>query len=224
MAFPVIAASTNGGSGTSTASFSINLPAGVTADELLVIVLQRQGNWNATFPGDWNPLTSDTAPTGSTSQGIYWKIADGTETTVAVTWTPNAAYTYVSMRITGHHDTAPIEALIATGSDINPNPPSFNPTGWDVEDTLWLAEMCWDGTVNRSLDPGGYTFVNENDIGGTNPGGTSVFFKNSASASDDPGVFTLTGTEQWTAATIAIRPAAVAIAATPPNVKLAMVV
>lgn len=97
-------------------------------------------------------------------------------------------------------------AFRGTGS-ANPNPPSFNPSGWDVENTLWLAGgaisnsgQAWDITT----PPTNFTLVRYDD--GTQQSIASAQ-RNSQAASMDPETFgtTSSGTS-WQAWTIAIRP------------------
>jgi len=102
------------------------------------------------------------------------------------------------------------EASVATESfTSSPNPPSLNPSGWDVEDTLWLVISQAKGTSGLTVNsyPSSYT-----GLGYYNGAQASIAaaYRPLAAASEDPGTLVWSGTSYANAGTIAVRPAAVA--------------
>lgn len=99
----------------------------------------------------------------------------------------------------------------STSTSTTPDPPSLDPANWDAEDTLWLAVTSVDASRTVSAYPSSPdTFTNTGYLAsGGNSGATlgwARLEKNAASV--DPGTFTISSSDEWVAATIAIRPAA----------------
>jgi hypothetical protein len=112
-------------------------------------------------------------------------------------------------RISGQFNAAP-EAATATGNTASADPPSLTPS-WGSTSTLWLA-VAGDIVATQGLPsaPASYDgrIVRENDGGG----GSNVVRLASArrsllAATENPAAWTLPGSGQWAAATIAVRPA-----------------
>jgi penicillin-binding protein-related factor A (putative recombinase) len=205
--FPAVASSNSGNSGGNTTASAITMPSGVTSGDLLFVIFTKDGTaapTSITGTG-WNTLSG--ASSGETYLIAYWKIADGSDTLTVNHASEGTAY--VVYRITGADAaTAPAEGTIATGSSANPNPPSLNPAGWDVEDTLWIAAYGWDNNRTNSSYPANYT-DNQQTSGWSNANGSGIAAatRNNASASEDPGTGTISTTDGWAAQTYAIRPA-----------------
>lgn len=223
MAFPAIASS---GANWNTGSTAINNfdpshPTAASAGDLLIIIAATDGVPTYTWPGGWTSIFATSSGTACRMEGRY-RIADGTEddtywNNLSIGLSASEGWAYVAMRITGWHGTTAPEAGTATNTT-KPDPPSFNPTGWDIEDTLWLACGCTDAGGADSDDisavSSGYTLVATLQNSGTDAGGVNlgVGSLNSAVASVDPGAFTTATNEDTVGATVAIRPAAAAAA------------
>jgi hypothetical protein len=99
---------------------------------------------------------------------------------------------------------------VSSGS--TPDPPSLNPSNWDVEDTLWLTAVSVDTsrtvTDHSNWDGAGFTDYADYVSGGNNGATLAIARLESAAASVDPGTITISSSDDWIAATIAIRPAA----------------
>lgn len=95
----------------------------------------------------------------------------------------------------------------ATGSPSStPDPPSANPANWDVEDTLWIAAIAVD--TSRTISAYPLADRNTADVSGGSTGATlGICTTTSAAASLNPGTFTISSSDDWAAATVAIRPA-----------------
>ena len=86
-----------------------------------------QAAWSRTVPG---------------AIGAAYKLdATGSETgTFTVTSAGSGRSVMFLMAIPGAHTTTPPEATArATGTTAAADPAALNPTGWDAEDTLWIA-------------------------------------------------------------------------------------
>lgn len=220
LAFPTIASTTGGQSGTTDTTIDCVLPATINAGDLLLIFLATDGAPTFTWPSGWdqaaNNLFSQASGTAVKMEGKQ-RIADGSEdgATVTVTLSVGEAMAYVTMRITGWHGTTPAEAATAQNTT-KPDPPSLNPTGWDVEDTLWLAAGCTDAggadDDNITAVPTNYTLVDSLRNCGVDAGGCNlgVGSRNNAVAAEDPGQFTTNTNEDTCGATVAVRPAGAA--------------
>jgi hypothetical protein len=145
MAFPQVVASNTSSTSTDQTSHTVNLPTGIGAGDLLVVIFVTDGTPTVTFPGtpgvDWIEITNSGGNTPNTAAEIriYYRVATGAEASTISVTTSNAQETaHVSLRIEGHNSStnAP-EAASATGTDAAPNPPTDTPGG-GVLDYLWI--------------------------------------------------------------------------------------
>lgn len=103
-----------------------------------------------------------------------------------------------------------------TGTSTTPESLPMNPFNWDVEDTLFLSGFVADGAVTSSAVPTNYTRVgNAQSSGGASGACLDVASRAIAAASDDAGTFTISGSEEWGAFAMAIRPASAAVSGPP---------
>jgi hypothetical protein len=212
MAFPSVVA-TNGGTG-STASPTINLPAGIQAGDLLLAIVSVN-NFQVSgsgWPTGWIALLTNSIY-GADSLSIRYKIATGSEgASFVLTLLGAGSSSHATYRITGWHGTTPPEVVASpvVATNTNPNPPSLNPAGWDVEDTLWLAVVGTDaGNVSATAAPSGYTNLLNYRSGSLSPySGVSSAQRGATIAAEDPGTFTLSASGNYATTTVAIRPAA----------------
>jgi len=206
-AFPAVASSNSGNSGANVTATAITMPSGVASGDLLFVLFSKDGTAAPTsITGTaWNTLSGSSS--GGSYYIAYWKIADGTDSLTINHASEGTAY--IVYRITGHDpNTAPAEGTIAVGTSANPNPPSLNPSSWDVEDTLWIVGYGWDGNLSNSSYPTDYASNQLTDrYAHSNGSGVAGATRNLAASSDDPGTATLSSnTEEWAAQTYAIRP------------------
>jgi hypothetical protein len=98
--------------------------------------------------------------------------------------------------------------FIGATSGTSADPPSFNPTGWDVEDTLWIAAIGVDTSRTINSFPANCPDLQTSDVSGGSNGATlAIAMANSATASFNPDAFTTSGSDDWAAMTVAVRPA-----------------
>lgn len=208
MAFPIVAATNGGNSGGNTTSHLVNLPTmPASVGSLLIVLFSVDGNPSVTWPSGWSSLFA--TANGSTNRlEARYRVADGTEVgTITLTTSASEGSAHTTYRITGHNSsTDPPEAGIsATGTNTNPDPPSLTPTG-GAKDYLWLAVQGNDG--NRSTDayPTNYTNGINNRWASANGVGVGSARRLLNAASDNPGTFTISSSDDWVAQTLAVHP------------------
>lgn len=219
MAFPTVAASTSGNSGANSTTHTIDIGSPTNGQRVLVLFAYDDAGGSVTASvttpaSGWTELFAISSNAAGRTGGYnaWYRDCDGTEgTSITVTTTGSEGSAYIRYTITaGTFDPATAPAVAThegAASSTNPDPPLLNPAGWDVEDTLWFATAAWDGNRNRTGAPAAYPNNAHWDLWTNNGGqGIAAGTKNDAVASDDPTVYTIDGSDQWSTATIAIRP------------------
>lgn len=207
MAFPVVAAVNGGNEDSASTNHTVNLPADISADDLLLVFFVADGDPTITFPEGWTQLFQ-TAREDNVKFGAWYRIADGEEgATIAVTLSASEETAHTSYRITGYEGT-PEVGTSAIGSSTTPDPPSLSPT-WGAEDTLWIACEGNDyGTVVTGY-PTNFTDERSDKTTGAGSVGCASARRELNAESEDPGTFTLTDSEPWVANVVAISPVTV---------------
>lgn len=227
MAFPTIqTADTKFGTvTTNSTSWTITWPTNLAAGDLILLFAGCDGSVGYTFP-DAGWIWRVAIVTGSATNGLLAKrIATGTETgTWTLTLSAGEQGGWRIFRITGWEGTlgtdfaslggiggaVEAERVSAGGSSANPNPPNISPVNWDIEDTLWIAGCSADASRTISVFP-----LADNQTadvsGGANGATLGLCTLNDAVASKDPGTFTISASDEWTAWTVAVRPAAAVV-------------
>jgi hypothetical protein len=222
MASPVVA-TTDTTAGTSSVSpgVSINMPASISAGDLLIAFCA--GDTAVAYTAaDWTNIT-DQANGTACQLTIFAKIAAGGDTMTLVGEAND--YAVVTARITGHGVVSLANDIYkgtaATGSDAAPNPPTVTPP----ISADWLFLACFGADDDDIADPDtGYTGWSTNYSAGVakrSATGTSsccVAFGQRAlttGSAEDPGTMTMTAVEEWAAQTLAIPPTGFTLPATP---------
>jgi hypothetical protein len=205
VSFPTVAATSIGNVGGSrVSSSSVNLPAGVVAGNLLIIVFACENNGaQPSTPTGWSLLSGPTV--NGIGLTIFYKTAAGGETSVTVSHGNNRT-AWTCYRISGWQGT-PEVGTAATGSSTAPNPPSLTPS-WGSTKTLWLATAALAGNSGTPTYPTNYTngISDKSTQAGVGDARAMSAQRELAAVSEDPGAFTTTS-GSWVAQTIAIRPA-----------------
>lgn len=204
-----------------------------SGDLLIALICAYQSSSGAGAPGgtvfsSWGGSFTefcDQMTTNSSTMAIggAYKWSTGSETgtfTVAQAATITGHASMCLLSIPGVHPTTPPEAgTIANGTAAAADPASFNPTGWDVEDTLWIAvdangetsiSGTWTGTGGGA--PTNYSDVADSATADTSTVGQteiSVAFRQNAAASEDRGTISThdLSNARNSALIIAVRPA-----------------
>lgn len=215
MAFPSAGTPVATNFDTSVTSMPVTLPATINSGDLLVALVEVRNSGTWTKPTGWSDI-STLSQLGGGSVGRlngFYKISDGTEAGTTPTWTASTGTTAIwqSIRVTSWHGTTPPEATTASGDATNANPPSLTPS-WGADDDLWIAvagNAATGDTTGFTAAPTNYGSLQSN---GASSGGSTANIATGTrqlnATSEDPGTFTPSSNRFWTAATIAVRPAA----------------
>ena len=216
MAFPAIGNTNTTNGTTATTTPVVNLPTGIVAGNLLLVLIRVAVAGAIGWPGGWTELFDDASDASDDQTAMAWRKADGTEGATITLSSGNGKFAALSWRITGAEDPTvqpPQFATLAVGTSVNPNPGLLTPTG-GAKDYLWLAVGGWEGeqTSPPGTFPANYTL---NQIG-ANSGAAAAITTNCRvagagqqlnAASEDPGTYTISVSDDWTATTVAIHPA-----------------
>lgn len=211
MAFPVIESVTETTFASDTTAHVVSMPASVNAGDALIVIFTNDGSATVTTPSGWTQLytlANGTALTG----GAYAKVASGSEGGGTVDFVTSATESASAQcyRISGWHGLitgveAGTAGSITTGTTADP--PSLSPS-WGALDTLWLATCHTSTTQTISSGPTSYTNLTQTTSGsGTTFAQTISARRNNNTATEDPDVFTTSGTgASKVYNTLAIRP------------------
>jgi hypothetical protein len=204
----IVAKATTNGT-TLSGGVALNMPAGITAGDLLIIhaTNDNTGGTNMAVSG-WTELSHTQYSGNVVSHGIWAKIAAGSDT--ATLTGASQDYTALVSRIV-NHGVVTIATDIkvgtaATGSSDIPNPPSLD--AGSVKLWLWIASNGSDDDDNKDpYAPTNYTPVAQIESAqSTSSTQLQVATYNLSTQTQDPGTFLLGAAEEWIAQTIAIPP------------------
>ena len=209
MAFPSVTG-TPLGTAQSTANTlrNIDLPTGITAGELIVIVITTDNTGAVTFtpPSGFSAISGAASSSTVCDGAAFYKIANGTETgTITCTVSTSCTNSYATAyRVTSWHGAAAPEAAATTGTSTTPDPPSLSPS-WGSAETLWIAAFGKRASAGLTSYPTNYS---TDQVSGTiNNVRTAMATRQNSAASEDPGVYTIGSSVGWHAITIGVRPA-----------------
>lgn len=209
MSFPTIFSTAVSNTTPNNTTSAVTLPASIAAGDLIIGFVASDAAAGAmTWPSPWVKIL-DHAGTGFVLS-VGYLIASGGETTVAVTHT-NERSNHIAARIKAAewHGTTPPEVNAAvTGLSGTPNPGSLTPS-WGALDTLWVAFFgCDDFSVPFPVTawPTNYDNNQVSANTSTSAGDVAMASRGLNAASADPGSFTMTVSEDWSAFTLAVRP------------------
>jgi hypothetical protein len=218
VAFPAVVntAVTNGS--TAAVNATVNLPGSIVAGNTLVVVVRKSGEVGISFPGDWTPGEVSAGDASDDAFGWGYKKADGTEGgTITINGNSSTKYAAVAYQIGNAADptvTPPESAALAFSASTTPNPPATTPTG-GAKDYLWIVAGTWEGEqTSPPTFPANYGSSQLSATSGT--GGAVATncqvhgaIRTNNAASEDPGTFTISSSDDWACWTIAVHPAAV---------------
>lgn len=215
---------TSGTVTTNSTSWTLTYPTNLQSGDLILALVATDGDTSGTTPptgffgtvGVWNGtnyLASNGASNGASTLLVWSKTADGTESgSFAATLSASEQGAWRVMRVVGWSGLASVNCVV--GASATPDPRPQDPTIWDIEDTLWIAVMAADTSRTVTGYPADTTDNDYLASGGT--GGATLGWarREYTAQSWDPSAFTISSSDDWATATIAIRPAA---AAPPPS-------
>lgn len=206
--------------GTASSSPVFNLPTGIRAGDLLLLVHSYAGGVGATPPSGWADVRISTtgAPT-TIDLHVAHRVADGTEgATVTLSLSASNKFAGICYRVRDHgvkvvsaSQNTPGDILVTTGdpggTSANPDPPQL--TASALDDYLWFAAEGNNGTATVTTYPTGYTYNQQNIASGGSGGVTTkcvvgVGARQLNALSEDPSAFTINASADWAAGVVAV--------------------
>ncbi len=207
---PTIDSATAGTDSVSDTSQVATLPTITSGDVVVCLIHGSTGaeTWPNSGPDNiWTEFLGHTA-SGAGRFTAGWHEGTGSEAaTVTVTTTNSVPSAWRCWALSGatDPDTAPPEtaASVAEGSSTTPDPASLTPSGFGgCNDTYWLA---FAGVTGGSSPfdgwPSSYVNTGQQDAGSP---ALAYADRANAGASEDPGTFSISGTDSWGASVIAV--------------------
>ena len=204
---------TNGTTATTTPT--INLPGSIAAGDLLFACVRNAAGGTVAWPAGWTERYEDTSDASNDTTGIGHRTADGSEgATIGLTFGTSGKFAAIVWRLTGVN-TGGTWALADGGAGIGasttPDPPGVSPP-WGALDSLFLWVGAWEG--EQTSPPTGQPTNYSNPIGADSGTAGTVdtncrvagASRQVATATEDPGSWTISVTDQWTAWTFAFEP------------------
>lgn len=195
---------------TSVTSMPVNLPDSSPGSiNIAAVSVRNPGTW--TPPTDWVELDSQVGGGTVGELTLFYKEVDGSEGASA-TWTASVGTTAVwhVRNIPDWHGTTVPESDTSSGDSSAADPPNLTPS-WGAETTMWLA-IAGHAAATTSAWSAGPSNYSGFQVDGASSGGGAVSiasaYRELNASSEDPGAFTVDGSNRfWAAATVAIRPA-----------------
>lgn len=187
---------------------AINLPAGIDANDLLLMFIQSKNTGTPNTPNGWTLM--HTHSSGSTVNGAaFYRKATGTEGATVTLPGGGAAGTgglggYAQVwKVRTWSGTVFPEWACAAATSAAPDPPALDPAAWGAVDTLWIAYTHNSGNQGSSWGyPSGY--ADNQAAGWSNPVSWGHATKTSAATTENPGTFTNTYSAQNIGCTYAV--------------------
>lgn len=231
MASPTVSASSSGDEGSSSTSHTLTYPAGVSSGLLVVWEINCANSTNTvSWPAGTTQLSNLTTrglaagpncgAGGNAADSCHsqaYRIADGSEgASITVTTSGSTRCCYVGRLISGAHASSAPEITVnplVGATNGSPDPPSITPS-WGTADNLYVAAFASIGTGDTvSTYPSGYTTSQFNKTGTSAASMGSATQGITSSTTENPGTYSISPNQVWTAYTIAVRPAAAAATA-----------
>lgn len=176
--------------------------------DLVVVAVCKDGTGTFTWPA----TPAFTSLTNAAFQSVaaftvgyrIWQTGDSYFVSLSHANESSGFVAFVIEKDTFASGTAP-QLAETNGSSTNPDPPSLNPSSWDVENTLWLALAGNDGNQAITAAPSGFYGLVNGRVAASTGAGCAGAWLGEATAAKDPAAFTMS-TEQWYAGTVGVRP------------------
>jgi len=215
MAVPTVNDSNSGSETSNTTTHTVNLPATVSAGELLIVWMAFDGaptvTWDNTSHGTWSNHIDTPGPSSACKLVVKAKVADGTEGggTLSIETSASEQSVHRSVSIGTWEGTLAGGLNVpaaATGTSSTPNPPLATASWGNVDRKTIAIEGC-DGARTVSAYPASYTLNQFSDAsgGGAGCGLGSAGRNQTGVGNQDPGTFTISSSDQWVAATVSVR-------------------
>jgi hypothetical protein len=214
VAFPEIVTTNTTNGTTAGTSVTVNLPGGLVAGNLLVSIHRAAGAGAIGWPTGWVELVESTADASDDVTAIAWKAVNGTEGATMTVTQGSQKFANICLQISGAYDPGqqpPQISTAATGTSTTPDPTLLTPTGGS-KDYMWLWLGGWEGeqTSPPASNPSGYLGGQGADSGTASTAPTNCRVARAVrfetTASQDPGSWTISVSDDWTAWVMAVHP------------------
>lgn len=219
MAFPALQGSITGTNGTTaTTTPVVNLPTGIKAGELIVVLFRSAVAGAIGWPNaTWLEQFDASSDAADDNMALAVRKADGTEGSTITLSSGNGKFAALAFRVSGAQEPenrTPEFSTVATGTNTTPDPTTCTPTG-GAKDYMWVWVGGWSGeqTSPPASNPTNYPTTAGADSGtagtvDTNCRVAVAIRSNLNAASEDPGSWTISvAPTGWTAYCMAIHPA-----------------
>jgi hypothetical protein len=197
--YPVIEA-TNTSNTASGTTHTINLPSGISAGDLLLIIFSSDGTAQDHSVSGFSRVAY--ASYSGHTFSVHSKTATGSEgATVSGTTASTEATAHISYRISGWTD-SDISSVV-NGISTSPDSPNLAP--WASYKTLWISAAGGDYNRTVSTYPSGYSDTEFSRYNSTVGSWVASASKELEAASENPGAYTISASDDWSAVTIAIK-------------------
>lgn len=191
---------------------TINVPAGVSAGDLLIAVVQKNGIGNPSAPIGWTTIDEGACPGNQCWLEAFQRTATGSETNVTFNWTGGARAIGAVFRYSGASPT--LVSGFNTGSNNAPTAPSVNTTA--ANSRVLRLMVADDNQLTGSPYPAGHVGrygIQVDNSGVADLSGAAADEVEAAAGPTGPAAFSLNTNENWRALTIAIAPSGASPAA-----------
>jgi hypothetical protein len=201
-----------------TTTSTVTRPAGTSAGDMGIFIVGEDSGAASNTWATATELLDSNAATGIICTAAY-RIAVGGDGNPVATHTSERS-SHIALRIPAaewaNDGTAPVISTIATGSSTQPDPTSVTIPWAATHQTIAIAALFADDSAPPlpiTAYPTNYT---NNQVSFAGPGsaaavGCAVRI-GALTSPEDPGAFTMTGTETWGAVVIAVKGLALAVA------------
>lgn len=208
MAFPTASVIT-GGLGPLGTPFDheYSVPSFVPGQLAVFVIWTSSANVGMSTPSGWTAISNCAQIHNEVFQAWYRFMQAGDASSVIFhvsNSTTKSSFAWRAVFTIAHASTPPEGASSQSTLD----PPSLNPAGWDVEDTLWFAILARHGNKTVTGVPSGYALYGADGITGATTNTYGIRGKESAAASEDPSAWTTSpDSGDMSVGTFAVRPA-----------------
>lgn len=196
--------STSSGTGyRSPYSYSIKLPNGIRKDDLLIIIFFADGTGRNPNLTGWNRLQYSSY-SGHSGAVFYKKAESNLENDQTVTWTNSSQFAtaHITLRISNWNRY--VISSPAYNTNNSPKPPYLEDLPWGASKTMYIAIAGGDYGRTVSSYPLGYGETKSSVVSGSSGCWAAMGTKDSVNPSEDPGTFRISGSDDWSAWTVAI--------------------
>jgi hypothetical protein len=189
----------------------VTLPSGLTSLDRIVVILGGDPSAAPATPSGWTQFGSDTDSGDSLT--AYYRDCDGTEGATetflgAATVPEDVAAVWFVLRFRGWDAAYAPEFASTFGSNANPNPPSISPT-WGAEATTYIAAFMAGRPTPETVSayPSNSPLYRDYEAGSgfNNTSYGAIAGASNSTGTFDPGSFTITASDTWLTATIAVK-------------------